>query len=120
MAKAKGTGIPGHYKVGPSIVEVPLPLNLQGEVKEVDTYILSLGRSEDNYTLVVKWIRHPKTISDKSEPLSGLITLPSVAVKRLGSMFETLAGKARHDRAVKATATRKERGIVPFERKGGR
>lgn len=120
MAKAKSTGIPGHYKIGPSIVEVPLPLSLQGEVKEVDTYIWTLGREEEAYTLVLKWIRHPRTQAERSENLGGTITIPSAAVKRLHSMFDSLAEKARHDRAMKATATRKEKGIVPFERKAGK
>ena len=121
MANARGKGqikgLPGHFQVGPSLVQVEV-LDRKGmELTGKDDYILELTREDEAFRLTIKWMRINSPEPTSGETQNGRIVLPTKVVLRLHELYERLTARSLADRARRAQFTRKAMGIVPFQKK---
>lgn len=107
-------GVPGVLRTKPSLVEESVPL------------------TGDSTTYIIETVRRPVPSKAKDAPerfgytvFLQVITkdgalrvaLPPRATEAIASQRESLAGRARRAAARTASATRREKGIVPFQKK---
>lgn len=117
------SGIPGHYKRGPSTVEVDLGLGKpqEGGVASKATYTISTERIDSRYQLHLTWMlvdAHRGTVT-----ASGVLDLPHAVLERILAQREGIVAQARKDgaqagyRTRTANAKAEGRVLEPFKRK---
>jgi hypothetical protein len=79
-----------------------------GEMMATTTYLGDLERMDGRWSLAMQWI--------DSENQAHKYFLPHEVVKSLKGALDRIMDQAVSERATKAAATRRDRGIVPFKK----
>jgi len=115
VQRASFDGVPGVLRTKPSLCEETTPLTGTSVTYIIETVRRPVpSKSKDGperfgYTIFLQVVTKEGTVR---------VALPPRATDLIASQRDSLSGRARKAAAKAAVVTRRERGIVPFQKKG--